>query len=94
MAVFLDKDGFISALEKVAGPAVPFVEELGIHSVQLAHAYGQVAIRCFDEKMIMVCHETVCMTYPVVSFADMLKGVQKALAVMVIPEYRLLFVAA
>jgi hypothetical protein len=73
---------------------VPFVEELGIHSVQLAHAYGQVAIRCFDEKMIMIGHETVSVAYPVVTLVDMLKGVQKALAVMVVPEYRLLFVAA
>jgi hypothetical protein len=45
MAVFLDQDGLIPALEQVAGPAVPFIEELGIHSVQLPHADGKIAVR-------------------------------------------------
>jgi len=49
MAVFLNQDGLVPALEQVAAPAVPFVEELGVHPIQWAHAYGQVAVRGFDE---------------------------------------------
>ena len=94
MAVFLDQDGLVPALEEVAGPAVPFIEELGVHSVQLAHADGQVAVRGFDEKMIMIGHEAVSVTDPVVSFVDVLEGVQKVLAVGVILEDGFLFVAA
>mgnify|MGYP001607791079 CR=1 FL=1 len=94
MAVFLDQDGLVPALEQVSGPAVPFVEELGIHSVQLAHAYGQVPVRGFDEKMIMIGHEAVGVADPVVAFVDVLEGVQKVLAVMVILEDWFLFVAA
>jgi hypothetical protein len=94
MAVLLDQNGFIPSLEKVSGPAMPFVEELGIHSVQLAHAYGQVAIRGFYEKMIMIGHETVSVTNPIVAFVDVLEGVQKALAVMIVLEDGFLFVAA
>jgi len=70
-------NGLVPALKQVAGPAVPFVEELRIHSVQLAHAYGQVAVRGFDKKMIMVGHNAVGVTNPVVSFVDVLDGVQK-----------------
>jgi hypothetical protein len=94
MTVFLDQDCLIPPLEEMSSPAVPFVEELGIHSVQLAHTYGQVPLRGFYEKMIMISHKTVCVTNPIVSFVDVLEGVQKALAVMVIPEDGFLFVAA
>jgi hypothetical protein len=94
MTVFLDQDGLIPALEEMSGPAVPFIEELGVHAVQLAHAYGQVALRGFYEKMIMIGHEAVSVTNPIVSFVNVLEGVQKALAVMIILEDGFLFVAA
>ncbi len=40
MAVLLDQDGFVSSLKEMTGPSVPFVEELGVHSIQLSHANG------------------------------------------------------
>ena len=52
MAVLLDEDAFEPPLEKVAVSFVPFVEKLGIDTVQLPHAKGEVAIGCFDQKMI------------------------------------------
>jgi hypothetical protein len=94
MAVFLEQDGLIPALEEVPAPIVPFIEELGVHSIQLAHAYGQVAVRGLDEKMIMIVHEAISVTNPVVSFVDVLESVQEVLAVMIILEDRFLFVAA
>jgi hypothetical protein len=42
----------------------------------------------------MVGHKAVCVTNPVISLFDVLEGVQKALAVMVILEDGFLFVAA
>jgi hypothetical protein len=93
MAVFLDQDGLKPALEEVAAPTVPFIEELGVYSIQLAHAYGQIGIRGFDEKMIMIGHEAVSVTNPVVSFVDVLESVQKVLAVGIVFEDGFLFIA-
>jgi len=86
MAVFLDQDSLVPALEQMTGPAVPFVEELGIHSVQLPHTEGEVAVRSFDKEMIMVGHEAVGVADPVVALIDVLEGVQEVLAVLFILE--------
>lgn len=94
MAVFLDKDAFESALEKVAVPLVSFVKKLGINPVKLSHAEGKVAIGGFDQEMIVVAHEAVGVAQPVISFVDMLKGVEEVLAVLVVFEDSLFFVAA
>lgn len=53
-----------------------FIEDLRRDTVQLLHAEGKVAVRGLDEKMIMVGHETGGVTDPVVTFVDVLKGVQ------------------
>jgi hypothetical protein len=94
MAVFLDKDSFKSALEKVAVSFVPLVKELGVDAVKLSHSEGEVAVGCFDQKMIVVAHEAVSVAQPVVTLVDVLKGVKEVLAVLVVFEDRLLFVAA
>ena len=94
MAVFLDQDSLVPALEQMTGPAVPFVEELGIHSVQLPHTEGEVAVRSFDKEMIMVGHEAVGVADPVISLVDVLEGVQEVDAVLVVFENGLLFIAA
>jgi hypothetical protein len=94
MAVFLDQNGLVPALEQVTGPAMAFIEELRINAVQLSHAEGKVAVRGLDKKMIMVGHKAIGMTDPVVAFVDVLKGVQKVLTVCVILENRLLLVPA
>jgi len=65
----------------VAGPAVPFVEELRIAAVQLPHPEGQIALRGLDEKVIMVGHEAVGVANPVVAFIDALEGVHELLLI-------------
>jgi len=42
----------------------------------------------------MIGHETVSVTNPVVSFVDVLEGIQEVLAITVIPEDGFLLVAA
>ena len=44
--------------------------------------------------MVVVRHETVGVTQPVIPFVDVLKGVKKVLAILVVFEDCLLFVAA
>lgn len=94
MAVFLDKDSFESALEKVAVSFVTLIKELGVDAVKLSHAEGEVAVGCFDQKMIVVAHEAVSVAQPVVTLVDVLKGVEEILAVLVVFEDGFLFIAA
>jgi len=42
------------------------VKKLGIDTVELSHAEGEVGIRCLDQKVVMIVHETVGMAEPVV----------------------------
>ena len=94
MTVLLDQNSLVPALEQVPGPAVELIEELRIDAVQLPHAEGKVAVGGLDEKMVMVGHEAVGMTDPVVAFVDVLDGIQEVLAVGVILENGLLLVSA
>jgi len=78
----------------VTGPAVALIEALRIDAVQLPHAEGTVAVRGLHKEIIMVGHEAVGITEPVVAFVNMLEGVQKILAVRVVLENALLHVPA
>lgn len=93
MAIFLDEDAFEPSLKKVAGSIAPFVKELSIDSVQLPHAEGKVAIRCFNQEMIMVGHEAVGVAQPVIALVDVLKCVKEVLSVLVVLKNVLFFVA-
>jgi hypothetical protein len=73
---------------------VPFVKELRIDAVELSHADRQIAVRGFDQQMIVIGHEAVSVTNPVISFLDVLEGVQEVFTVMAILEDGFLFVAA
>jgi hypothetical protein len=66
MAVFLDKNGLIPALKQMSGPPVPFVEELCVNAIQLPHSNRQIAIRSFNKEVIVVGHEAVSMTDPII----------------------------
>lgn len=89
----MDKNSFIPALEQMTDPTMPFVEELCVNAVQLPHSDRQIAIRRFNEEMIVVSHETVAMANPMISPINVLKGVQEVFAVVVILEDRLLLVS-
>jgi hypothetical protein len=94
MAVLLDQYGLVPALEQMTDPAVPLIEELRIDAIQLPHAEGEVAVRSFDQKMIVVGHEAVGVADPVVTFVDVLEGIEEVQAVSVILKNRLLLVPA
>ncbi len=93
VAVLLDQDGLVPALKYMACFSMPFIKALRIEAVQLAHADGEISVRGFDEEMIVVGHEAVGVTKPMVTFIHMLKGMEKVVAVLIILEYRLFIVA-
>ena len=94
MAVFLNEDRLVSALEQMACPLMTFIEKLCIDAVQLPHTQREIAVRRLDQEMIVVVHQAVGMTEPVIPFIDMLERVQKVDAVLVVFENGLLFIAA
>ena len=94
MAVFLNEDRFISALEQMPCSLMSFIKKLCIDPVQLPHTQGQVAVRRLDQEVIMVVHHAVGMANPIVSFINVLECVQEVDAVLVVFENGLLFIAA
>ena len=94
MAVFLNKNRFVSALEQMASPLMTFIKKLGIDPVQLPHSEGEITVRRLDQEVIVVVHHAVGMTEPIVSFINVLERVQEVDAVLVVFENGLLFVSA
>jgi citrate lyase beta subunit len=94
MAVLLDENGLVPALEQMACPSVTFVEELGVDSIQLPHTEGEVAIRRLDKDMVMVGHEAVGVADPIIPLVDVLEGVQEVQSILVVLEDGLLLVTA
>ena len=94
MAVFLNENRFISALEQMACSLMTLIKKLCIDPVQLPHAQGEIAVRRLDQEVIVVVHHAVGMTEPVIPFIDVLERVQEVGAVLVVFENGLLFIAA
>ena len=94
MAVFLNEDGLVSALEQMSSPLMTFIKKLCIDPVQLPHTQRKIAVRRLDQEVIVVVHHAVGMTEPVIPFIDMLERVQEVDAVLVVFENGLLFIAA
>lgn len=94
VTVLLDQNGTVPPLEQMTVPAMPFIEQLGIYSIQLAHSERQVAVRSFDKKMIVIGHQAIGMAYPIVALIDMLESVQKVLTISVVLKNRLLLISS
>lgn len=57
---------------------VDAVEALGVNAIQLTHSSGEIAVRGFGKKVIVVAHLTVGMDNPVEAFAyEVIQGAGK-----------------
>ena len=86
MGVLLYEYGFVPALEEVTCSPVPLIESLGVESVQLSHADGEVAVRGLDENVVVIAHEAVSVTDPVITFIDPMESMKKILAILIVLE--------
>jgi len=66
MALLINKDRLESPLENMTWTFMVPVKKLGIDPIELSHTEGEIGIRCLNYKVVMVVHETVGMTEPVV----------------------------
>jgi hypothetical protein len=77
MGVFLHEHGFVSAFKEVTCSPVPLIESLRVESVQLSHADRKLAIRRFNENVVVISDEAVSVTDPVETFIDPIKTIKK-----------------
>jgi len=54
---------------------------LGVHTVELAHALGEVTFRCLDDEMIVIGHLAIGVAAPVEAGADVFEQFQPGLAI-------------
>ena len=67
----MNKDRFVAALKYVShGPVAPLVN-LSVDAVKLVHSLGEISLRCFDRKMIVVVHQTGGVAQPVKAVNDL-----------------------
>jgi len=68
----------------VPDQSVASVGTLGVHTVQLAHALGQVGLRHLDDPMVMVRHLAVGMAAPVEALTHLAEEIQPSGAVRIV----------
>tara|TARA_R110000782_G_scaffold91608_2_gene174886 strand:+ start:939 stop:1256 length:318 start_codon:yes stop_codon:yes gene_type:complete len=62
---------------------------LGIDTVQLAHAAGEIAVWRFNQKVVMIARQAISMTQPVVLLVDFAKQAKERFTIVVIVVNRL-----
>ena len=70
-----------------------FSSQTSNRPVQLPHTEREVSVWRFDTEMIVVIHETICMTDPIVSLVGMGEDGEEGLAVAILSKDGLLFVS-
>jgi len=65
ITLLLYNDGFISPLEDVSRLAVPSIESLGVNSIEVPHPPAEIALRGFDNQMIVIIHQAIGVAEPV-----------------------------
>lgn len=73
---------------------VPSIEMLGIHSVELPHALGEICVNCFDQQMIVIGHLAEAVNGAIVAFAHHCEHVQPDMPIGLIPIDRNASIAA
>lgn len=90
--VLLHEERAVAALEEVAVAAVAAVEALGVDTVQVPHAAGEVRLRRLHEQVVVVRHQAVREPLPAVALAAERECLEEALAVCRVPVDRLALV--
>ncbi len=71
IAVFLNNDCRVGALEDMSVALVEVVEALRVDPVEVPHPLGQIAVRCRDQEMVVIRHQAEGMDPPVDPFTHL-----------------------
>ena len=77
MFIVLNEYRFVPPLKNVPYARMSAVEALRVYSVQLPHSKAEVWIRLFDEDVIVVVHQAISVTPPIVFFHYGSENIQK-----------------
>jgi len=86
MALLINQNRLESPLENMTWTFMVSVKKLGIDPIELTHTEGEIGIRCLDYKVVMIVHETVSMTEPVVLPDSRTKDGKELLSIYIIHE--------
>ena len=65
IAFFFHQDAFVSSLKEMTPPAMGRIALLGVDTIELAHAFGEITFDGFYHQVIVVVHLAVGVTHPV-----------------------------
>ena len=92
--IFINKNAFISSLVQVSDPIMPSIVITGISDIELAHEFGKVPKRCFDQEVKMVVHKDIRVEFNSIDIQRLSEYLEKARSISVILEDYLPFVSA
>src|SRR4030095_4226652 len=73
----------LASLKDIAHASVTPVEALGVDTVHLTHALGQIARLRLDHQTIVVGNQTVGITHPLHPLADLPEHVEECLSILI-----------
>jgi hypothetical protein len=65
---------YMRTMAAIPHPTMSSIEVLGIHPVKLAHTFRKIAVRCFNQKMAVIAHQTVGVALPVESLTHFVEN--------------------
>jgi hypothetical protein len=66
MTLAVHDNTLVPALPQMADTMVAAIKMLRIHAIQSLHALHEISFRRFDEQMIMIVHQAIRVTSPLV----------------------------
>ena len=92
--IFLHKEALESALEHMPHTMMPAIKPLGVGSVEASHALAQIGLWGFHDQMVVIVHQTVHITAPVLLINFLRQQPEELLPISVIKKEGLLGVPA
>jgi hypothetical protein len=86
VAFFLYQNGFVATLQKMSHRSVAPIVDLSVHTIELAHSFRKIRLRCFNHQVVVIVHQTVGVAKPVKAVDDLAEALQEGFAIPLILE--------
>ena len=90
----IDDLGFVTPAKEVSPLAMAKIKSLRVGPEEPFHPKGEVGLRCFQDEMKMIGHQTVGMCLPSCLQTGSRKSAHKLYPIPVVAEYRLTSISA
>jgi len=77
---------FIPALKKMTPKLMAGVISLGKGSMKPLHRIDQITLRCFQQKMVVIAHQTPRMNHRLIAYAHLAKATDKQIDILLMFE--------